>query len=92
VKVFRFIAWWWGNLESGARALVVTLSLLVSLLLSLFTFGLQGLLFFLLTLVSIAFFTLLFIAVKAIKAQWDIYNHHLEQEQQRVVDRLRGSR
>lgn len=90
MKILKFIAWWWSSLGTVNQWGIGISSTLITSVIGAFLFGPK----FLLAVLSVAILFMLCIMIYAIyrlvEQKWDEYNQYINEEQQRVVDKLRG--
>lgn len=92
MKAIKFIAWLWGRIDSTVKVAMSVVSMLLVLLISVLNFGAAGFLVFLGVFLSCVVLYLSYLFGMFLKRQWAEYNRHLDNEQQEVVNRLRGFR
>lgn len=91
MKFLKFIRWWWNNMNPSERGVLSIFSILVSFFAAGFVFGLKGVLFYILGIFIIMAVFLLIAISKVVMKKWGQFNREIELEQQRIVDRLKGS-
>lgn len=91
MKVLKFIAWWWTSLGTVNQWGIGATSTPVSSLIGALIFGPKFLLAVLGIAVSFLVCILIYAIYRSVEQKWNEYNEHLEEEQQQIVDRLRGN-
>lgn len=89
-KVLKFLSWWWNRRSTDERIATVLLSLVTLFLPAGFIFGVKGVLAVLLLILAVVVSLLLFGIYCLVRQQWDKFNRHVEEEEQKVISRLRG--
>jgi fatty acid desaturase len=92
MNIFKFIAWWWRRRTVSEKVPMILIPSMIVFLASIAYLGpivlvaTLGIIF----LLGVSFGIL--ICVRALRREYAEYHRHKEQDAQRIVDKLRGSR
>lgn len=89
-EFFAFISWWWGRRDTADRMLLSLLFWVLVLPVNIYFFGVKGLFVFCIGIAAAAVLLTLYFLGKAIAVQWRKFKQHKADEEEEILDRLKG--